>query len=112
MNDRFGQAVSLVEAAEMGAKLHGIAVPMRCAPRISSVSKAMPSRIPCGITRRCRLRHCSTTSGVTPDEFVSAADITGELGLRVYLGPPIGSVNQVTGTGSTARTIGSQQILC
>ena len=42
-----------------------------------------------GSPRRCRLRHCPTTSGVTPDEFVSAVDITGELCLRVYLGPPI-----------------------
>jgi hypothetical protein len=42
-----------------------------------------------GSPRRCRLRHCPTTSGVTPDEFVSAVDITAELCLRVYLGPPI-----------------------
>jgi hypothetical protein len=42
-----------------------------------------------GSPRRCRLRHCPTTSGVTPDEFVSAVDITKELCLRVYLGPPI-----------------------
>src|ERR1700733_3703946 len=36
-----------------------------------------------GSPRRCRLRHCPTTSGVTPDEFVSAVDITGELCLSV-----------------------------
>ena len=63
-----------------------------------------------GSPRRCRLRHCPTTSGVTPDEFVSAVDITGELCLRDYL--RLSQRQAGHGTGSTARTIGSQQILC
>ena len=47
-----------------------------------------------GSPRRCRLRHCPTTSGVTPDEFVSAVDITGELSPRLPR-PTYRSVNQV-----------------
>ncbi len=39
--------------------------------------------------------------GETPEEFVSAADLAGELGLRVYLGPAYRSGNQVVDATGT-----------
>src|SRR5215813_4263673 len=39
--------------------------------------------------------------GETPEEFVSAADIASELGLRVYLGPAFRSGNQVVNANET-----------
>jgi cytosine/adenosine deaminase-related metal-dependent hydrolase len=39
--------------------------------------------------------------GETPEEFVSAADIASELGLRVYLGPAYRSGNQVVDANET-----------
>jgi len=39
--------------------------------------------------------------GETPEEFTSAADIAGELGLRVYLGPAYRSGNQVVDADGT-----------